>query len=34
MTPLLEAFRAALLHFMWQGCLVLALLWVTLFALA
>ena len=33
MTPLLEAFRAALLHFMWQGCLVLALLWVTLFAL-
>jgi beta-lactamase regulating signal transducer with metallopeptidase domain/Flp pilus assembly protein TadD len=33
MTPLLEAFSAALLHFAWQGCLVLALLWVTLFVL-
>ncbi|HEY1496602.1 MAG TPA: M56 family metallopeptidase [Candidatus Solibacter sp.] len=33
MTPLLEAFSAALLHFAWQGCLVMALLWVTLFVL-
>lgn len=33
MTSLLEAFSAALLHFAWQGCLVLALLWVTLFVL-
>jgi len=33
MTPLLEAFSAALLHFVWQGCLVMALLWVTLFVL-
>jgi beta-lactamase regulating signal transducer with metallopeptidase domain/uncharacterized protein HemY len=33
MTPLLEAFSAALLHFAWQGCLVMALLWVMLFVL-
>uniref|UniRef100_Q01V79 Peptidase M56, BlaR1 n=1 Tax=Solibacter usitatus (strain Ellin6076) TaxID=234267 RepID=Q01V79_SOLUE len=33
MTPLLEAFSAALLHFAWQGCLIMALLWVTLFVL-
>jgi beta-lactamase regulating signal transducer with metallopeptidase domain/Tfp pilus assembly protein PilF len=33
MKPLIDAFSAALLHFAWQGCLVMALLWMALFAL-
>lgn len=33
MMPLLDAFTSALLHFVWQGCAVCALLWMALFAL-
>jgi len=33
MTPFPQAFSAALLHFAWEGCMVLAVLWITLFLL-